>query len=56
MFELNRIVHEIEEEAEKRLEGDPACPGGKTAKLHSVLMDIGMKVGSLMEKEVLDGK
>lgn len=56
MFKLNKIVQEIEEEADRRLANDAACPGGKKSKLHSVLMDIGMEVGILMEKEVLDGK
>jgi len=52
MLNLHRIVQEIEEEADARLKNDPVCPGGKTAKLHSVLIEIGLAIGKLMEKEV----
>ena len=52
MFNLNKIIQEIEEEADKRLKNDPTCPGGKNAKLHSVLIEIGLVVGKIMEKEV----
>jgi len=52
MFNLNKIVQEIEEEAENRLKNDPVCPGGKNTKLHAVLIEIGLEVGKIMEKEV----
>jgi len=52
MFNLNKIVQEIEEEAEDRLKNDPVCPGGKNTKLHAVLIEIGLAVGKIMEKEV----
>lgn len=49
MLNLNKIVQEIEEEADARLKNDPVCPGGKNAKLHSVLIEIGLAVGKLMK-------
>ena len=51
MLNLNKITQEIEEEADDRLKNDPVCPGGKNAKLHSVLIEIGLAVGKIMEKE-----
>ena len=51
-MDLLKIVQEIEEDAEQRFKNDPVCPGGKNAKLHSILMEIGLAVGKLMEKEI----
>jgi hypothetical protein len=48
MFNLQEIIHQIEEEAELRFSNDPSFPGGKIAKLHAVLMEIGLEVGKIM--------
>jgi len=50
MLNLSKILKEIEEEAEARFLTDPACPGGKTAKLYTVAMEIDIEVGKLMVK------
>jgi len=47
-----KITQKIEEEADARLKNDPVCPGGKNTKLHAVLIEIGLAVGKIMEKEV----
>jgi len=50
MFNLQEIIRQIEEEAELRFNNDASCPGGKRAKLHSVLMEISLEVGKIMMK------
>ena len=49
MFNTQKIVAEIEEEAKKRFDDDAICPGGLTAKLYSVSMEIDLAVGELMK-------
>jgi len=51
MFNLLKIVQEIEDEAGRRLKNDPICPGGKTTKLYAVAMEIDSAVGKLMKNE-----
>ena len=53
MFNLQQIVKQIDEEADRRYKRDSVCSGGKVAKLHSVLMEIGLEVGKLMLAEEL---
>lgn len=50
MFDLSKILQQIEEEAERRFIADPACPGGKATKIYSVIMEIDIAVGELMRK------
>ena len=51
MFSLQQIVESINEEADKRYKQDSVCSGGKVSKLHSVLMEIGLEVGKIMNVE-----
>lgn len=44
------VVDWIISEAHRRLAEDACCPGGLSAKVHSVWMEIGMKVGDEMRK------
>ena len=53
MFNLQQIVELVNEEADRRLEEDSCCQGGKNSKLHSVLMEIGLEVGKIMLNEEL---
>ena len=46
MIDINHIVHEIVQEAHARLEAEPEAPGGLNAKLHNVLMEIGLKLNA----------
>ena len=50
MLNLSKIIQEIEEEADRRFAEDPTCPGGKTAKIYSVIMEIDLGIGELMKK------
>ena len=56
MINLDNIAKEIEMEAEYRLEVDAKCPGGKTAKLHSVMMELDRIIGEIMRKEKLNDR
>jgi len=53
VFNLQQIVKQIDEEADRRYKRDSVCSGGKVAKLHSVLMEIGLEVGKIMLNEEL---
>ena len=50
MFNLPKILEEIDKEADRRFAEDQKCPGGKTAKLYDVSMEIDMAVGELMRQ------
>jgi len=49
-LELDGIINMVQKIAKARLRDDPGCPGGEVAKLHSVVVDIGLRTGELMAK------
>ena len=47
-LDLTYISELIVAEATERLETEPEAPGGLNAKLHAVLMELGLLVGQVM--------
>lgn len=45
---IDDITDWIIQEAQRRLNEDHCCPGGIRSKIHSVWMEIGLKIGDRM--------
>ena len=48
MLDLTYVSELIITEAAERLENDQCCQGGLNAKLHAVMMELGLLVGQVM--------
>jgi len=49
-LDLTHITELVVAEAIERLADDQYCQGGLNAKIHSVLMDLGLLVGQVMAR------